>query len=179
MRRIRTFINSLPSFVVALLLTVSASALAGTLVDQGSPGNQGPWPVTVKPFPDGGGIIPVYPITYPDGGDIPVNPAAHTTGASDEVLCLTSYPDGGHTTLVGGLSGRRYILVQNNGPNPINLRVGSSNSVAAKSVKLKPASGTTPGGFWAGDISDLIPVYCSSQTADQVTGAATNYQEAK
>lgn len=45
--------------IVAALTFVVAHAQT-TVVNQGKPGTQGPWPVTFAFTPDGGGAIPVY-----------------------------------------------------------------------------------------------------------------------
>lgn len=47
-------------FLVVTVLTFVAHAQTTTVVNQGKPGTQGPWPVTFSFAPDGGGAIPVY-----------------------------------------------------------------------------------------------------------------------
>lgn len=63
--------------------------------------------------------------------------------------------------------------IQNNGPNAIWCGLGAStNAVLNKSLKI-PASG----GFWAATVAPGVKIYCIAASADQVTGAATNFME--
>jgi hypothetical protein len=69
------------------------------------------------------------------------------------------------------LSGRRSIVVQNNGPN--EMRCGDDNAVTtATGIAVAPNGGTVTLPIDAG-----LEVWCIAKTADQVNGAATNYWE--
>lgn len=89
--------------ILAFVLSASI-VVAGTIVDQGSPGKYGPWPVTIQSV-------------FTDGGS--------STAVSVKFLCETvksgiSIVDGGTVALLpndGGLSGRWFIRICTTGKN--------------------------------------------------------------
>ena len=82
-----------------------------------------------------------------------------------------------HTTAteVTATTGRKSILIQNNGPNTIWAALGDSTKcVATKCIKID-----SNGGALALDDSEGWSVWLIASTADQLTGAATDVTEVR
>lgn len=76
------------------------------------------------------------------------------------------------TPLPAGAYGRRFVLIQNYGPNPIH--VGFQNDVAAgKGVRVPAAVSGAPGSFGPIELGATVGIWAKADTADQVAGAAT------
>jgi hypothetical protein len=73
---------------------------------------------------------------------------------------------------VAGFLARSGICIQNNGPNAIYCRIGSTSSLAAGYGHTITAGG----GVWQVPIPQQIPIYCIAGT-NQVAGAATDVTE--
>jgi hypothetical protein len=88
---------------------------------------------------------------------------------SNQVLVLTT------ATRVdtAGFAQRAGVVIQNNGPNAIYCRVGSTTSLAVNYGYFIAAGG----GVWSFPLPAQVPVYCISATANQVAGAATDVTE--
>jgi hypothetical protein len=87
---------------------------------------------------------------------------------SNQVLVLTTATQ----VDTAGFGIRRGVVVQNNGPNAIYCRVGSSTGLA-----VGYGHRIAPGDFLALPITQFVPVYCLAATANQVAGAATDVTE--
>lgn len=109
------------------LALIATAAIAGTVVDQGSPGKSGPWPVTgaTPTFPSDGGTV--------NGGSIATYPY-HCANASPNTKI---FMDAGVQTIGGFTDGgsRLYIVVTNNGDD---LGAGSG-SVKCRSDGVNPS----------------------------------------
>lgn len=93
-----------------------------------------------------------------------------TQGTSAEVLVLNT------ATVVGGLSGRSAIEIQNNGPGDIWCAASASGAVVP--VVGKGRRIATGGNTWTLDVTDLVVVKCIAAVS-QVTGAGAWVTEAK
>lgn len=100
----------------------------------------------------------------------PVNDSGQTSSTYGEVLVATTAT----AVPTTGLAGRRAVLVQNNGPN--EMRCGSNSSVTTSTGIALYANGDS-GTFRCSDAA--CTVYCIAKTANQVSGAASNYFEVK
>jgi hypothetical protein len=97
----RKHLPALLSFLLA-----ASIAFAGTVVDQGSPGKYGPWPVTIQST------------VGPDGGSSTVTTVKFLCNATKSGFTIV---DGGTVANLpadGGLSGRWFIRVCTTGKNP-------------------------------------------------------------
>lgn len=105
-------------------------------------------------------------------GNLTASNAAQTGGAFSNVAVTNAV--GG--TTVGGLSGRRTIIIQNLGPNAIYCGVTAAGTAPTTSTGLKlPANG----GERAYDVASGLVLKCIAETAAQVSPADTRYQEIK
>lgn len=96
---------------VALLVPV-LFLTGGTLVDQGAPGRQGPWPVYIQLLPDGGGGLPD---SGSGGGTDPYWVDAGTTNSQSKILSTANYVTvPGYFGGVGGVGGFGF---DDGGPN--------------------------------------------------------------
>lgn len=123
-------------FFAAVL--VSVAALAQTVVNQGKPGNQGPWPVTLTPAADGGiSTVNGYP-----------GPCAATSSDGGAPQRVTSVGVAASTCPAQQDLNRRYIVYCN-----------SSENTGSPIVKIR-IDGTAPviGIATAGDV--LLPGDC-------------------
>lgn len=143
---------STTAFLAILVMIFTAStAIAQQKVDQGQPGKQGPWPVTLS------GIGPLTPI------NVLVNPATVMKVTNVNVLNSAS------TSLGTPATNRVGLLIKNSGPNSIwcnagTATVGSGVEIAAGQV------------LYLGVSSAVVP-QCRAATADQVNGANTSVTE--
>lgn len=88
---------------IGLIVGLAASAWAGDVVDQGSPGRQGPWPVTIQsPSLSDGGSSAAVPVKF----------FCNTTKQSITMVSgVTNVP------FDGGMPGRWMIRICNTGKN--------------------------------------------------------------
>ncbi len=111
--------------LVSIIVAVAGVAVGQTVVNQGRPGTQGPWPVTIG----GGGSVVVV---GPDGGAVLVQ-NVQCTGASSQKITTVGTSAG--NTPSAQAAGRIYIELCNsiqNSSNPIvKCRVDGSAPVAA------------------------------------------------
>jgi hypothetical protein len=99
-----------------------------------------------------------------------VSPAfagAVTPPPQAEVLVLASAA----VRVDAGMPNRRWIEIQNLGPNTISCAFSSAGAVVTK------ARAIATGGVWSPPAPSVMKVYCRSAVADQVTGAATIVSE--
>jgi hypothetical protein len=101
----------------------------------------------------------------------PVNFAANTTAPYGETLCVTSTS----TAIATGLAGRVNVLFQNQGPNPIYICPGQACATSGTYLGYK----LIPGDTFVRSVTDAIRYWCLAVTANQLTGAATYYEELK
>lgn len=105
-----------------------------------------------------------------DGGAPEVNLSVNTGSAWGEVLCPSASSVSVPAT---ALEGRREVLVQNLGPNPVYLCPGTPCTVA-DGVKLQADEEWRSFAFGPG-----ITLWCIATVADQVSGAGLRYIEVK
>lgn len=94
---------------------------------------------------------------------LPVLALAVTPPPQAEVLVLASAA----VRVDAGMPNRRWIEVQNLGPNAISCSLSAAGAAVAKSRRLATNEA------WAPPASSVHKIYCRAATADQVTGAAT------
>lgn len=71
-----------------------------------------------------------------------------------------------------GFGARSGVVIQNNGPNAIYCRIGSTTNLAVGYGYV-----ITSGSTWSFPLPAQVPVYCLAATANQVAGAATDVTE--
>jgi hypothetical protein len=99
-----------------------------------------------------------------------VSPAfagAVTPPPQAEVLVLASAA----VRVDAGMPNRRWIEIQNLGPNAISCAFSAAGAVVTKARRLAQYE------VWTPAVSSVMKVYCRAATADQVTGAATIVSE--
>lgn len=181
--------------LIFTLLLIGGVAGAQTVVNQGAPGRQGPWPVTIvtgSTSGGGGGGGPVtgtdggpvqvnilspipLPVVGADGGSVVVIPpslAANVYGAVQVATTATAIPS-------SAAAGRTTLTVQNLGPNRICC--GWSNAVTASTglciaAATLDANGLPQNGSAQFNVGGGKSVYCISAVL-QVSPADTRYSE--
>lgn len=86
-----------------------------------------------------------------------------TPAPQNEVLVLASAAK----RIDAGLPNRRWIEVQNLGPNPIFVSIVGTTPASGKARRLATNES------WAPPVNAIHKLYAIASTADQVTGAAT------
>jgi hypothetical protein len=137
------------SFTVVFSLTVFAQ----TKVDQGKPGTQGPWPVTM-------------PTTYPSDGGFPSGATGAPYPCGPTSINGVTQMDGGSIT-IGTLSRRLYIVICNSKENSSgNIKCRGDNTAASLTAG-------TPGTWLA--VGDCIPFANPAGFTARCIGGNANY----
>jgi hypothetical protein len=95
--------------------------------------------------------------------------SAGTLGVFDGVAVTNAV--GG--TIIGGLTGRRTVVLQNLGPNPIYCGVSAAGTAPTTTTGIK----ISPEVLFFYDIASGLILKCVAETAAQVSPANTRYQE--
>lgn len=137
------------------LFVGGVSAQSAILANQGAPGKQGPWLIS--------GTVTAT------GTDTVI---AKTSCATTETLVLNSAST---ATPASALAARKWIEIQNLGPNSIFCRCdGGTDAVVNKAHRI------ISGEYWFQYCDNTACVCeCIAATADQVTGAGTIVTECK
>lgn len=118
-------------------------------------------------------LMAVAVYAFADGD--PVNPSARLGGRNSEV-CVTN--GAGGTYVPGGasaapLADRKYVAIQNLGPNNIFCTVGGATPLNTGALGYRIATGVT----WEPPAGANVTVRCIAVTAAQVTPACTQLVE--
>lgn len=138
----------LPFFLAAL--TVAGVSIAQNIVDQGSPGKQGPWPVT-------GGS---------SGSSFPVTPQQCTGGPTSKI---TTVGTSAGTTPSSQLASRRYIVLCN------SLQNSGNPTVKCRADGTAPVMAVGNAGDVLGVGDCLMYPIAASVTISCIADAATTY----
>jgi hypothetical protein len=164
-----------PRLLLAVCLTAAAlvapiGARISSAVADTAENTTGAAKVSVFASVPGRGAVPLAGTASPDGGFTPsvLSVPASAGAAHGEVLLQT-----GSATLIGGLSGRRALLIQNLGPNDIAICPNSSCTFG-NGIIVKANGGTA-----ARDVSEAIAYYGITTSSNQVAGAGVRYEEIK
>lgn len=136
---------------VSLATLTPAVAQSSQKIDQGQPGKQGPWPVTLS---GGSPTTAIYAFQAPA-----------TVMKVTNVTVLNS----GSTSLGTPATNRLGVLIKNSGPNSI----WCVNGAATVGTGVEVSGGQAI--YLA--ISSAITMQCRAATADQVAGANTSVTE--